>query len=95
MARETSYQSVGNPIQFSRLPRNHCELAFPYTPFKPSQDVRFALRVVGYLLYVATAAVLANSSIMMWGSEYVVIAVAIPLAMGIIVERLRSEQQNR
>ncbi len=58
MARDVYYQSVGNPVQVSRLPKHRPELQLPYEPFSPREDQTFAWRLLVLLNLLGTACVI-------------------------------------
>ncbi len=61
MARKVYHQSVGNPVQLSRLPSERPTLRFPYHPGNAEKDAWFAGRIL-LLLVVLGIATVANAA---------------------------------
>jgi len=57
MARESSYQSIGNPLQLGRLPKRRPDIAMRYLPCTPVEDSRHTLEIVRVAFVIGLAAI--------------------------------------
>lgn len=60
MARESVYQSIGNPLQPDRLPPHRPELRFPFRGTTPAQDGRVARRALFYFCLLAAGSMISE-----------------------------------
>ena len=82
MARETHYQSVGNPMQFDRLPVSRTEISIPYQPFDQAEDAGLARSHLFWLGCIAVVTAVMRLVVFAMGPSNPAwfIAAAIPLA---------------